>query len=379
MRMLRRGVAWPGARAGGLSLLAALLLTACWPGLRSPQGADLDAALTATLTDWGVTDSVTVAGIRLDDGKRSPETGALDEALLSAALHADWPVRADAGIAGSARAADLGWRSGEVLPRDWRDLPRGYVAGGVVRAAGRWHYLRLVLADPQTGEVVRSATLRLSQEQLARHTAQRQKRLVDAQEAVLPDIDMELHLLVRRDEGGFPRLVDFVEGGQLEENDRLQLRFRSGQDCEVFVFLYRSDGHNEVLYDGVVFAGRWNFAPGENAWRSLSVADEVTTVYLLASHRIEEDKTTMWETIERLQSQGQIDKFEGFDQVDAAVVDLLQRTTPDSVALGRGIAGVRRSESRRFVYADGNAFDHRGQLLSGSVIARAYSAEVVLR
>lgn len=88
----------------------------------------------------------------------------------------------------------------------------------------------------------------------------------------------------------------------------------------------------------------------------------------------------MWEEISRLQEQGQIEKFRGVELIDSAVGRLLQRTSEiDSVALVRGDEGVVLGESERFVYADGTAFDSRGRLLSGQVVAVAYSVEVQFR
>ncbi len=325
-------------------------------------------------------DTVTVAGFRLLDGKISAETLALDEALLSAAVRAGVQVRPDAGIAGKGRAEDIDWRADELLPRDWRQLPGNLLSAGQVHLASPWVYLRMALVDGGTGDLRDESTVRLSQRDLTRLTTAYQARGSKSVVASLADLNLEFHLLVRRDEGGFPRLIEFVEGGQLDEGDRLQLRFRADQDCEVYAFLYSSEGTNTVLHDGTVFADRWQYAPSENRWEGLSQGDEVYSLYLLAARRLEEDKSSMWEEISRLQEQGQIQKFRGVELIDSAVGRLLQRTSEiDSVALVRGDEGVVLGESERFVYADGTAFDSRGRLLSGQVVAVAYSVEVQFR
>lgn len=357
-----------------------LVLSSCWMGPRRSVGPDLYTQLERVLAGWDTQDTVTVAGFRLIDGETSAETEALDEALLSAAVRAGVKVRPNAGVAGSARAADVDWPSGSLLPGDWRQLPGDLVVAGQVRTASPWVYLRLALADGATGDMRRQATVRVAERDLRRLTAARQARQSGSGVVVLSDLDVELHLVVRRDEGGFPRLVEWEEGGQLLEGDRLQLRFRTGQDCEVFAFLYRSGGENTVMHDGTVFADRWVYAPGENSWEGLSQGDDVYTLYFLAARRLEQDKSSMWEELTRLQNQGRVEKFRGLEMVDAAVVDLLQRTAEaDSVVVLRGGEGIERGETERFVYTDGNTFDSQGDLLPGRVILRAYSAEVQFR
>lgn len=366
-----------GAQTGWI--LVALILSSCWIGTRRSAGPDIDAQFQRVLTGWDTQDTVTVAGFRLVDGETSPETAALDEALLSAALRAGVRVRPDAGVAGGAHVDEVDWPSDSLLPDDWRQLPGDLLTVGQVRIASPWVYLRLALADGATGEMRQESTVRIAERDLTRLTAARQLRQIGSAVTALPDLDVELHLVVRRDEGGFPHLVQWEEGGQLEKGDRLQLRFRTGQDCEVFTFLYRSGGDNTVLHEGTVFANRWMYAPGENTWESLSQGDEVYTLYFLAARRLEEDKSSMWEELTRLQNQGRIEKFRGLEMVDAAVVDLLQRTAEtDSLVMLRG-GEVEQGESERFVYTDGNTFDSRGDLFSGPVILRAYSAEVQFR
>lgn len=358
-----------------------LLLTACWPGGRTHGASDAEAELYEILHSFALKDSVTVYGFRLQDGKTSPETEALDEALLSAAVRAGVPVRADAGVAGSAVARDLTWRAGSDLPVSWRDSGTVLAAAGLVRPASSWVYLRLQVADAQSGARLKAATLRIPQRELTRMAAARQARLAVPVAQVLPTINLELHVLVRRDEGGFPRLVPWQEGGQLQEGDRLQLRLRSGQDCEIFALLYRSDGERSVLHSGPVFAERWVYSPGENSWETLSQGDEVYTLYVVAAQRIEDDKATLWEDLSTLQTQGRVEKFRGLDLVDGALTLLLERTltSTDSLAVRRGPAGIQRGKVERFVYSDGNAFDNKPDLLSGQVIVRAYSAEVQFR
>jgi hypothetical protein len=323
---------------------------------------------------------VTVVGFRLTDGKASIETEALNEVLLSAAGHAGVTVRPDAGISGAAQGAEIRWQPDKLLPRNWRQLPGDLVVTGLLRMESPWVYLRLALADGATGALQNTADMRLAQGDLTELVAAHQDRMSGPAVVNLPDLDVELHILVRRDEGGFPRLVVWEEGGRLEDGDRLQLRFRSDQDCEVFAFLYRSGGESTTLHSGPVFADRWIYAPGENNWDALTVGNEVYTLYFLAAHRVEEDKGSMWESLAELQNQSRIEKFRGVELVDAAVVSMLQRTAvEDSVVMSRGRDGVEMGKTERFVYNDGTTFDSNGELFTGQMIARAYSVEVQFR
>lgn len=363
---------------GCISLL--LALAACWPGGQRQSGSTIEPALLEVLRSWDLSDTLTVAGIRLVDGKASANTGALEESLLSAAMAAGLQVRAGSGIAGGGETGAVNWRADTVLPGDWRQLPGDLLLSGRLRVASPWVYLQLLVTDSRTGTIETESTVRFAETDLSRLAAAREQRRSGSALFAAADLDVQLHLVVRRDEGGFPRLVDWEEGAQLEQGDRLQLRFRSGQDCEVFVFLYQSEGENTVLHSGTVFANRWIYGPGENSWKNLSVGDEVYTLYFLAARRLEEDKSSMWEELTRLQEQGRVEKFRGLEMVDAAVATLVQRTAEaDSVVLSRGREGLELGKSERFVYADGVAFDSQPELLPGAVIARAYSFEVQYR
>lgn len=369
------------ARGAALALTA--LLFACLPlrpaGRGAPLGRAPESALRDLIDGWPTgSDTVTIAGFRLADGTTSAATEALDQLLLAAAAGAGVAIRPEAGVAGSASARDLPWGADEALPREWRTLG-GLVAGGQLLEASDWVYLRLVLADGRQGRIRRHATARLAARDLQRLAVQRQ--LAAGQPAPPPQIGIELHLLVRRDVSGFAQRIDWVEGGALDQYDQVQLRLRASQDCDVWAFLFRSDGQRETLYDGgTVYGGRWTYGPGEEGWVSLTEGDQVYTVYVLAAPRIEADRGTLWEEVGQLQERGRIERFQGLDLVDGAVARLLQRTVDaDTIAVSRGAEGVERGEPERFVYVDGTTLDSRGEQLHGAAIARAYSAQVHYR
>ena len=364
-------------------LLTLVLALGCglagWGGSRGPAA---ESSLEQLLAEWphqGRT--VTIAGFRHADGTTSAETEALDEALLSAAVRAGVAAQPDAGIAGSGSAEDLYWTEESSLPDDWRELPGDLVAGGQLRVETPWAYLRLVVADPLTGQVRRDDGTRISEGELTRLVRDRLGRRTGVAPEVARPLEIELHLLVRRDEGGFAERIDFEEGGQLAVEDRIQLRYRSRRDCEVFAFLLRSDGSRQQLAGGgTIYGGRWYYSPDENGWHTLSEDDLVYTLYFLAAPRIEEDRSPLWEELDQLQSEGRLERFRGLELVDAAVARLLRRTvSADTLVISRGPEGVEPGEKERFVYDDGTAFDSRGERLEGAVIARAYSALVRYR
>ena len=377
----RLGRPWKAAGWASLAALA-LCLGCALPGRSGPRAADAEASLGRLLGDWAHQGrTVTIAGFRHADGKTSIETEALDEVWLSAAVRAGVPTRPDAGIAGSASAEDLDWSGESPLPDDWRELPGDLVAGGQLRIEPPWAYLRLVVADPLTGRVHQDHGTRIAERDLVRLVRDRSRRLTGVVAEVTRPIEIELHLLVRREEGGFPERIDFEEGGLLAVDDRIQLRYRADRDCEVLAFLLLSDGSRHSLVGGAtIYGGRWYYAPGENAWHPLSRDDLVHTLYFLAAPRIEEDRSSLWEELDQLQSEGRLDRFVGLDLVDAAVARLLQRTAgADSIAVSRGAEGVESGDKERFVYDDGTTFDSSGERLEGKVIARAYSALVRYR
>jgi hypothetical protein len=364
-------------------LVLVACLTGCWlPGRGGPRGPHPETAIRGLIETWNAAgDTVTFTGFRNPYGKTSPESEVLDELMLSAALRAGVEPSVDVGIAGAATVKDLRWQAQSVLPEGWRDLPGDLVSGGQLRVESPWAYLRLVTADPTSGWIRHDLRTRIAERDLAGLVAVRQRRLAGTVIVGAEPLDVDLHLVVRRNDGGFPQRLDFVEGGDLGQGEQLQLRFRTTADCEIFAFLYRSDGTRESLMSGSVYANRWYYTPSENGWKSLSEADLVYSLYFLAAPRIEEDRTSLWEDLDRFQNEGRIEQFRGLDLVDDAVVRLLQRTVTaaDSLTIQRGSEGVELGKIERLVYDDGTTFESRPEQLHGTVIARAYSALVSYR
>ncbi|MEE3040383.1 MAG: hypothetical protein VX948_05950 [Candidatus Latescibacterota bacterium] len=362
---------------------AALLCIGCgWLNRGVPRGPSPEAALHAAIGEWGAVDTVTVLGFRDHWGKSTAGVDVLDAALLSALGHHGVVVNPDAGIVAPSTET-LRYRDGGVLPTGWQDLtgdttPRhGLVVAGQIRKADAWTYLRLALADATTGQLRAHGTTRISQQRLDDLVASALEDTVGA----LQPVDVVYHVVGRRDNAGFAELIDVEEGVTLIEGDRLQIRLKTDQDCEVFAFLYASEGgeRRNLLDPQRVYEGRWNYGPAENSWITLTEGDQVYTLYLLVAPRIDEDRSALWEEVTQLQAQGQIDRMSGLELVDDALAGFLQQavSTTDSTLVLRGNEGLQRAEEpETFAYVDGTVFEHHADILQGVAMIRAISFHV---
>lgn len=364
-------------------MMLSLLLTDCRGLRRAPDQMATQAphsALRQLVTGWAFEDTVTVLGFRDRWGKKQAGADLLEAALLSALGQQQVVVHPDAGIMSQAPVT-MRFRQGGILPDDWRDLTgpaprRGLVLGAQVREADAWLYLRLALADAATGELVEQGMTRISQARLDELLAVANSDSA----AVLKPFDVDYHVLVRREDAGFVEKIEVEEGATLIEGDRLQVRIRTAQDCEVFAFLYASKTgeRRDLVGPTRVYADRWNYGPAENSWSRLE-GDEVYTLYLLVASRLSEDRRRLWENIGQWQQQGSIDRLQGLDLIDGALGEYLQEGVSgvDSVTVLRGAAGITRADkAETFAYQDGAVFESYAQQLRQSVILRAISFSV---
>ncbi|MBT3346387.1 MAG: hypothetical protein HN712_06230 [Gemmatimonadetes bacterium] len=364
----------------GIGLLLLALSSGCGM-LRLASDSDVspapEAALQGLVQGWSFPDTVTVLGFR-DHWGKSPASGqVLETALLSALGHRGVVVKPGAGVLQDP-APTMRFEKGSILPGTWRELTgsaspvQGLVLGGQIRSAERWVYLRLALADAATGVLLEQGTARVSQARLDQLVAAR-----DETADLKRDVDVEFHLLAKREEAGFVEKIEITEGATLVEGDRLQIRLRSEQDCEVFAFLYASkDGDRRDLVGAdQIYANRWNYGPGENSWVSLK-GDEVYTLYLMIAPRIEEDRSNLWDAVQQWQRQGAIDRMEGLDLFDGALEGFLQDSVSgiDSVRVQRGPDEIELADQAdKFTYSDGTVFESTAERLHGVVILRAIS------
>ena len=186
---------------------------------------------------------VAVLGLRDSSGKRTPLTRLLDEELASALVRAGVELKLVEG--------DEVWNPDEGLPaRYWDELKAPVLLVGQVQEDSTWTYLRLQALGRARGGVLAAQTLRLE----GRALSQRLKVALPAAEEAL---SIQLHLLVLHEEGGFDRQMSLGEKGRLQVGDRLQLRFKTGADCQVYAWLYSSAGQQQDLFASQqVYKGR---------------------------------------------------------------------------------------------------------------------------
>ena len=323
---------------------------------------------------------IAVFGFRDAGGERTATTEALDEFLLAALINAGAPVAPGVGVVD----LDVGeegkkWKESVILPDGWRDTPSPHLLSGQIHSRSPWIYSTVLLTDRESGgEIANSWRHRFSEREVEGYAKALVKRRGGQQLAAAEqkEIEVDLHIVARHSESGFVEWFEPAEGGTLQPGDKFQLRFRVRTDCTVYAFLYQSNGGSEVILESqVAYPGRLYETPGEEQWLSPQ-ENEVYTLYFIAAASLEEDRSDLFETMGELVRQGQINRFEGLDLLDAAVVDFLSLSETETVAVLRG-GEITRGKSESFAYADGETVDSRPQLLRASpVVLRALSFEV---
>jgi hypothetical protein len=341
-----------------------LLLWCCqgcfWPGTRPPaEGVQAAVeALAGQVAPPGR--EVAVLGLRDGSGKRTPLTRLLDQELASALVRIGAELRLVEG--------EENWSPQEGVPaRYWREVEAPVLLVGQVQQDSVWTYLRLQALDRARGGVLAAQTLRLESRALS-------QRLQAGLPAAEEELSIQLNLLVLREEGGFDRQVALGERGRLQVGDRLQLRFRSGTDCQVYAWLYSSAGQQQDLFSSQqVYKGRLL----ETTWITLDQVNQVHTLYLIAAPHLDEDKTELFDNLAELIRQGQIREFTGVERLDQALGAYLARYAP-----GQAEVQVQRQqgalgEEEKFILADGTVLKSRPLLLKATgVLAQALSFEV---
>ena len=330
---------------------------------------------------------IAVLGFRQEDGEQTPMTQALDEILVSSLVVSGSPIAVGVGamqIADKPGAAKSKWESGALLPKAWQELESPRLLSGQVKYESPWAYVRLLLTDRVRGEVVGTASGRVRERLLERAGAALSARRSGHERGRVPaqdeEVMVDLHVLVRRDEGGFAERVELKERGTLEQGDRLQLRFKAGSDCSVYAFLFQSGGQREDLFStAAVFKGITYYGPSEYAWIRLSEVNEVYTLYFIAGARLEEENEQLFENLADLIQRGVVDRFSGLDQVDAILAEYLsgQLEGEGEVKIIRDPEGIEMGKVETFVYQDGTRLESAAELLSDKgILVRAISFEV---
>lgn len=340
---------------------------------RSGEGGEIDAVvrgLVELLGDQVGEEQIGWLGFREGDGKSSPATQLLDEHLISALL------RSGVRLAIPDGSQHGKWEGEELVPpRLWQEAETARVMAGRMEVADGWAYLRLFLIDAEEGRLLGTVRRRLAEPQLRELAARASGSEEDGEE--LRELGVDLHLLVLRDEAGMTRPVAVEEGVMLESGDRLQVRFKVAADCQVYAFLYSSEGVRRDLFGSQrVYSGRWQYGPGREDWVELEEVDQVHTLYFLAGQRLSDEREELWERLGELIAEGRVNRFTGVELLDGALVEFLQRRAEENVEIAvlRGSEGVVNGEVEEFILEDGTALKNRAEILSGSkLLVRAVS------
>lgn len=351
----------------GLVIALALSLGGCVPFIGGREQSRQLAAAAQELV--GIVESQEGAidwlGLRDPAGVQTEETKVLNDYLLSALLRTEVAV-------GLADTTGKRWRDAELV--GLKQGGRAALAlGGRLEADVPWMYVRMFLVERASGELVATRTGRILERDVRHEVAVRQ-RGIDAGDG---PVEVELHLIAKREEGGVAQAVELAEGAQLQQGDQLQLRFKLSRDAEVHAFLCSSAGELETLFDEqFVYSNIVQYGPGENTWITFNEIDRVYTLYFLAgSQLLAENAGPFYEQFATLVQEGQVDRFTGLDQLDQALIEFLQR--PEPIAVLRGSDDIALGRPETIVYDDGNTLSSQAEILTGTpVLVRALSFSV---
>ena len=251
--------------------------------------------------------------------------------------------------------------------RYWSELKSPVLVVGQVQEDSTWVYLRLQALERNGGRVLGAQTLRLEGWSL-------RQRLNTAIPAAAEGLSVQLHLLVLHQEGGFDRQVPLEDHGRLQVGDRLQLRFKTGADCQVFAYLYSSQGEEQDLFARQqVYKGR----PQETAWLPLNTGNQIYTLYLIAAPHLDEDQGELFENMAELVNHGQVTNYTGVEKLDQALSAFLTKHIQGQSAIQVQRQPGALGDEEKFILPDGTSLKSRPQLLKATgVLAQALSFEV---
>ena len=304
-------------------------------------------------------------GLRDPAGVQTEETKVLDDYLLSALMKTEVAV-------GLVDTTGKRWRDEELV--GLKQGGRAALAlGGRLATDAPWMYVRMFLVERKSGELVAARTTRILERDVRQELASRELRTGES----YGPIEVDLHLIAKREEGGVARVVELAERVQLQQGDQMQLRFKLSRDAEVHAFLCSSTGALEVLFDEqFVYSDIVQYAPGENDWITFNKIDQVYTLYFLAGPRLlAENAKLFFEQFATLVREGQIDRFAGLEMLDQALIEFLQR--PEPIAVLRGDEDISLGQPETIVYDDGNTLSSQAEILTSTpVLVRALSFSV---
>lgn len=310
-------------------------------------------------------------GLRDGKGNQTEATRVLDDYLVSAL------IQAEVGLA-LADTMGVKWRDQTVVALD-QGGAADLVLGGRLQEDMLWMYVRLFLVERQSGKLVAARTVRVPQREVEDEVALRARVSGGAEDAA--PVQVELHLIAKREEGGVDRVVALDEGAQLQQGDKLQLRFKLNRDVEVYAFLYDSEGVLEAVFpEQFVYSGIVQYGPSENGWITFNEIDRVYTLYFLAGPRLlEENAGEFYERVAELIQQRQIDRYTGLEKLDQTLVEFLLRSYQEALVLPvlRGDEDIPLGRPETIVFDDGTRLPSQAELLEAApVLVRALSFSV---
>ncbi|MEW6755853.1 MAG: hypothetical protein AB1505_33480 [Candidatus Latescibacterota bacterium] len=317
------------------------------------------------------------AGFRAAGGQVTPATAALDEELASAL------IRRGVALVPTDTLGGATWEGAETVPpRLWQDAPAERVLAGRLEAAGRWAYLRLFLVEAGTGRLLQQVTRRLAVRHLPSELAMAAGQ---GGMAAVGGVQVEVHRLGLREEGGIPRSLEISPRASLLAGDRLQLRFRVAQDCEAWVLLFVSTGERRQIFAAQpVYSGRWHYVPGEDAWVTLDQEGQVYTLYLVVARQLDREAMDpetgeAWRRTDELVRLGELDRYTGLEKLDQVLVEeavVHGPASPPPLVL-RDAAPVPVGAAESLLLPEGLTVESRPEVLSGEGgVIRALSFEV---
>ena len=307
-------------------------------------------------------------GLRNSEGLQTLQTRAIEDYIISSLVRrgSDFVVL---------KENHEKWSKDEIVRAN--DL-MGYSVGGRVIEYGSRTYVRLFLLDKNAmivDSVFRGVYTTHIEDEVKERSRDSEIRRSD-----LP-LDVDLHWIVLRNNGGVRESIDLKDGVSLESGDQLQIRYRVSKDVKVYSFLFSNEGGIESLVnESFMYSGLLHYGPTENGWIDLIHKNRVYTAYFIAGPLIfEENKNEFIENLQELVDQGQMNEFTGLDKQDQTLIEFIARAYETEIALDiiRGSEVDYAPNQEVFIYSDGTRVKSYAEQLNGvPLILRAVSFRV---
>ncbi len=316
---------------------------------------------------------VAVLGFRNAEGERTTATKILDDHLISALLRSGVELVVPEGSGGGK------WSEEGMIPAEqFEGLSAERVLGGRLQDEANWVYLRLFLIERSSGTLLQSGGRRLVGNDLQK-LIERQDQQGEV-EASRVEVEVDLSLLCLRLESGCEELIEIKDNAVLKIEDRLQIRFETKVDCQVWCFLYSSMGQQRTIFNKQqVYGGREQYGPAEEEWINVGEAGQVYTLYFIAAPRLEDDTAQLFEEMAKLIEQDEVDRFRGVEKLDQVLRQFLESRMEETtqVEVIRKVDEAQLTKAEKIILDSGTSISSRAQKLGPApVVVRALSFDV---